>query len=157
MTDHAVTHSTFVIRRTYGASPERVFVAWADPAVKARWFGGPDEWVHGTHTLDFRVGGVERASNGPKGGPMHVFNARYQDIVPNERIVSTYEMYVDETRISVSVATVELRREGDATRLVYTEQGAFLDGQDDPAERERGTRELLDALGAALEPVPAEA
>jgi hypothetical protein len=31
------------------------------------------------------------------------------------------------------------------------EQGAFLDGHEDPALREPGTRELPDALGAALE------
>jgi uncharacterized protein YndB with AHSA1/START domain len=37
------------------------------------------------------------------------------------------------------------------TRLVYTEQGACLDGLDTPDAREHGTRELLDALGTALE------
>jgi hypothetical protein len=33
---------------------------------------------------------------------------------------------------------------------VYTEQGAFLDGYDDPAGREEGTHALLDKLGAEL-------
>lgn len=37
------------------------------------------------------------------------------------------------------------------TLLTYTEQGAFLDGFDDPTLRERGTRELLDALGNYLQ------
>lgn len=59
-------------------------------------------------------------------------------------------MHLDENRISVSLATVELRPEGKGTRLVFTEQGAFLDGYDDAGSREHGTRELLDALGAAL-------
>jgi uncharacterized protein YndB with AHSA1/START domain len=59
-------------------------------------------------------------------------------------------MYMDETRISVSLATVEFEPEGAGTRLVYTEQGAFLDGYDAPAGREQGTRDLLDALGAEL-------
>jgi len=31
-----------------------------------------------------------------------------------------------------------------------TEQGAFLDGYDDAGSRERGTQQLLDALGASL-------
>ncbi len=31
-----------------------------------------------------------------------------QDIVPDERIIFTYDMRLDETRISVSLATVEL-------------------------------------------------
>ena len=75
----------------------------------------------------------------------------YQDIIPDQRIVSTYEMLMADTRISVSLATVELTSAGSGTRLVYTEQGAFLDGHDTPAEREHGTRELLEALGAVVE------
>jgi uncharacterized protein YndB with AHSA1/START domain len=151
MTERSVTHSTFVIEQTYEASPERVFAAWADPDIKSEWFRGPDEDDSRTHELDFRVGGVERSAGGPKGGPVYAFEARYQDIVPNGRIVWTYEMYLGDVRISVSLATVELRPVGGATRLRFTEQGAFLDGYDDPAQRELGTRELLDALGAALE------
>ncbi|HLZ71361.1 MAG TPA: SRPBCC family protein [Dehalococcoidia bacterium] len=150
MSERSVTHATFVIERTYAASPARVFAAWADPAAKARWFAGPDEWQPGPHELDFRVGGRERVSGVPRGGPVHTFEARYHDIVPNERIISSYDMYMDETRISASLATVELQPAGDGTRLIYTEQGAFLDGYDDPALREHGTAELLDALGAAL-------
>jgi uncharacterized protein YndB with AHSA1/START domain len=45
--------------------------------------------------------------------------------------------------------------EGASTRLVLTEQGAYLDGFDDTGERERGTAELLDALGAELRREPA--
>jgi len=157
MAEQSVTHATFVVEHTYDASPARVFAAWADPAAKARWFAGPDEWESSGHELDFRVGGRERVSGGPKGGPVHTFEARYHDIVPNERIVSAYAMYMDETRISVSLATVELRPAGAGTRLIYTEQGAFLDGHDTPAERERGTRDLLDALGAELRREPANA
>ena len=38
-----------------------------------------------------------------------------------------------------------------AAWLVHTEQGAFRDGLDTPDAGEHGTRELLDALGTALE------
>lgn len=74
----------------------------------------------------------------------------YQDIVPDERIVYTYEMHLDDVRISVSLATVEFRPAEAGTRLVYTEQGAFLDGLDAPAQREQGTGSLFDALAAEL-------
>jgi hypothetical protein len=60
-------------------------------------------------------------------------------------------MYMDQVRSSVSVATVELEAVGDGTNLRYTEQGAFLDGSDSLASREQGSRDLLEALGAALE------
>jgi uncharacterized protein YndB with AHSA1/START domain len=146
------------VERTYDASPARVFAAWADPAVKARWFVGLDEWSQGGHELDFRVGGRERVSGGPPGGPVHTFDGRYQDIVPEERIVYTYDMHLDEQRISVSLATVEFERAGPGTRLTFTEQAVFLDGHDTPAQRERGTRDLLDKLAAELgrEPAPAQ-
>lgn len=150
MTDRTVVHATFVIERSYPAAPARVFAAWADPTAKSRWFAGPDEWQAGPHELDFRVGGREQVSGGPPGGPVHTFDACYHDIVPNERIISSYDMYLDGTRISSSLATVEFIADDAGTRLIYTEQGAFLDGHDAPAERERGTAELLDALGAAL-------
>jgi uncharacterized protein YndB with AHSA1/START domain len=151
MTERSVTHHTFVIERSYEARPSRVFAAWADPTIKARWFTGPEDWELDGYDLDFRVGGRERAVGHQSGGPVHTYEALYQDIVPEHRIVTTYEMYLDQTRISVSLATVEFRPAGDTnTLLVLTEQGAYLDGHDYPAEREEGTRELLDALDEEL-------
>ena len=150
MNERSVTHATFVVERTYDASPARVFAAWADPAAKARWFAGPAEWGTAEFELDFRVGGREINRGGPPGGPVHSFDARYHDIVPNQRIVYAYDLYLDDKRISVSLATVEFKPEGAGTRLIFTEQGAFLDGHDTSAPREQGTGDLLDALGAEL-------
>jgi uncharacterized protein YndB with AHSA1/START domain len=149
MSERSVAHATFVIERTYDAAPARVFNAWADPVAKARWFG-PGELTKGGHELDFRVGGREINRGGPPGGAVYTFDACYQDIVPDERIVYTYDMHLDETRISVSLATVELKPAGAGTRLIFTEQGVFLDGHDTPAEREHGTRSLLEKLDAEL-------
>jgi uncharacterized protein YndB with AHSA1/START domain len=150
MTERSVTHATFSIERTYDAPPGRVFAAFADPAIKARWFADSEAWGPGEHELDFRVGGREASRGGPAGGPVHRFEARYYDIVPAARIVFAYDMHLDDARISVSLATVELEPAGAGTRLTFTEQAAFLDGYDDAGARERGMRDLLDALGEAL-------
>jgi uncharacterized protein YndB with AHSA1/START domain len=153
----SVTHSTFSLERTYDASPARVFAAFADPEQKAQWFAGPEEWEQPVFEFDFRVGGREMNSGGPKGGPVHHFAALYYDIVPDERIVYSYEMHLDDKRISVSLATIELTPAAEGTRLTLTEQGAYLDDFDDPKLRETGTRDLLEALGAYLAQTPASA
>jgi uncharacterized protein YndB with AHSA1/START domain len=147
MTQRSVTHATFTVERTYPTPPEEVFAAWADPTAKAQWFGsgGGDDFE-----LDFRIGGREINRGGPDGGPVFTYDAHYHDIVDNERIVYTYEMYMGDTRISVSLTSVELTATADGTRLVFTEAGAFLDGHDTPQQRESGTGSLLDALGTAL-------
>lgn len=146
----AVVHNTFRIERTYAASPERVFAAFAHPENKAKWFSGPEAWVAHERQFDFRVGGREVLSGGPKGQPPHTFDARYFDIVPNQRIVYAYDMYVGERKLSVSLTTIEIAAQGSGTRLTMTEQGAFLDGVEDGSQREAGTQQLLDQLGRSL-------
>jgi uncharacterized protein YndB with AHSA1/START domain len=69
--------------------------------------------------------------------------------VPDQRIVYSYEMYANDVRISVSVATIQFAKADDGTALTYTEQGAYLDGIDGPAApelRKEGTTEMLDGL-----------
>ena len=114
MSERTVTHATFAVERSYAVPPARVFEAWADPVAKARWFGG-DDW---DHELDFSVGGRE-VSTGMMEGTSFTFEGRYQDIVPDERIVYSYEVLMGEARISVSLATVELTpaRRGHEARL----------------------------------------
>jgi uncharacterized protein YndB with AHSA1/START domain len=150
MTARSVVHDTFAIERTYGVPVTQVFRAWADPLLKARWFAGSADALEAGYELDFRVGGREINRGGPPGGPIYRYESEFRDIMPEQRIVYTYEMYTDNTRISVSVATVEFHGRDATTRLVVTEQGVFLDGHDTSAQREGGTRTLLDSLAAVL-------
>ena len=149
MTERTVLDASFTLERQYPHPPARVFAAFATPQQKLRWFAGGDEQV-AEYELDFSAGGREPARGTAPTAQTYVYDARYQDIVPNARIVYTYSMHIGEPRASVSVSTVEFIADGTATPLVYTEHGAYLNGLD-PAQREAGTRELLEALGAALE------
>lgn len=154
MPQRSTYHAMFVLERSLQATPQQVFAAWAQPEAKARWFGASDGWKSSGYELDFRVGGREALRSTPSGGgEAHVYEARYQDIVPNERIVYAYDMRLGDARISVSLATVELKPEETGTRMVYTEQAVFVDGGDglDAAKaRERGSRALLDSLERSL-------
>ena len=148
MSGRSVEHATFVVERRYEVSPERTFAAWADPEAKARWFVDSDASLE----LDFRVGGREHSRGTAPDGQPYSYEALYQDIVPAERIVYTYDMHLEETRISVSLATVEFASAGGSgTHMVFTEQGAFLDGQESPAGRAEGMGSLLDALEKELQ------
>lgn len=139
MTDHSVKHSTFTLERTYAASPAAVFAAWSDRDTKAKWFAAEDD----RYSLDFRVGGAEAVH----GGSDLVARSEYHDIVPDERIVYTTALFTDAVLSTVSLTTVRFARDGDGTRLVLTEQGTFLDDQEQPEWREQGTGDWLDALG----------
>ncbi len=150
MTVCTAVHDTFVVERSYEAPVNAVFRAWADPDRKARWFAGSADALGNGYGLDFRVGGTEVNRGGPPGGPVYTYQAEFRDIVVDQRIVYTYEMYADDARISVSVATVEFSESSGSTQLVVTEQGVFLDSHDTAAQREEGTRSLLDSLAASL-------
>jgi len=147
----AVTHGTFVIERSYGATPERVFAAFSDPAKKRRWYVEGHNNEAETFEMDFRVGGTERSSyrmgaKSPFPGTVISNETKYMDIVPNRRIVIAYTMSMGERRFSSSQATFELVPSEKGTELTFTEQGAYFEGSDGVERREQGWRQLLEHL-----------
>jgi uncharacterized protein YndB with AHSA1/START domain len=150
MSDRSAIPVTFVIQRGCTVPPARVFAAFSDPETKARWQESSeteavDDDAETYIEFDFRVGGHERFAFAMDGVTFS-YDAEYFDIVPNERIVYCYTMHANGKPDSISVVTIELGAEGAGTALTYTEQGVFLDNIDDPADRERGTADLLDNL-----------
>jgi uncharacterized protein YndB with AHSA1/START domain len=128
-----------------------VWQALTDEAAKQKWFGGPaGEWDPIERYMDVREGGSERAKGRWRSGLISTFDATYLDVVPHERLVYSYVMHLDDKKISVSLATMQLVSEDGGTKLSVAEQGAFLDGYDDAGAREHGTEYLLDRLGASL-------
>ena len=147
----SVAHGSFRLQRTYEARATRVWRAFTDPEAKQKWFTGPPgKWELLERRMDVRVGGTERLKGRWEGGLVSTFDATYHDVIANERLVYSYIMHLDEKKISVSLATIELAAEDGGTTVSITEQGAFLDGYDDAGSREQGTSHLLDALGTSL-------
>jgi len=155
MEERSVTHSTFVIERSYPTTPERVFAAFADPATKRRWYGAHETMAIEEFEMDFRVGGTDRAryrfqEGSPFPGAVLSNETTYHDIVPDRRIVIAYTMTLGGKRFSASLATFELVLTDQGTNLIFTEQGAFFEGADGPQMRERGWGKLLDKLAKEL-------
>lgn len=147
MTDRSVTHATFCVERIFDASPRRVWDAFAKPDQKARWS------CHETWTMQemtFAVGGREVAGGSDAGGPFWRFDGTYLDIVDGERFVVAYTMNRDDIPVSASIITWEIFPDPAGARLKFTDQGAYLDGHADPAEREAGSGLGLDNLAAML-------
>jgi uncharacterized protein YndB with AHSA1/START domain len=134
-------HGTFAIKRVWAATPQRIFSAWADPALKARWFRGPPEqWTEVRRSMDFRVGGLEVAEGRfNESGMSTLFEARYHVIEPGRRLVYVYDLHLSGELHSVTLSSLDLEPDGDRTRVSYTEQIVFMDGQDGIEMRRGGT------------------
>ena len=149
-TERSQVHHTFVVERDVPHPVERVWGAFADLEAKRRWWGSEEAEMTEPLSDDFRVGGHGRDAGRFDGGPVHRFESTYTDIVEHQRIVYTYDMWLDDAHISTSVTTIVLEPVDGGTRLTFTEQGVHLDGGDDGTMREHGTRELLEAMVASL-------
>jgi Uncharacterized conserved protein len=145
-------HGDFSLTRDIRVPVERAFAAFADPAQKKVWFTDGPDWETTDEAFDFRVGGTEIAEGRlHSDGVVSRFVARYTNIVENERIVLTYDMVVNGTHISTSVACYEFEPIDGGTRFTHTEHGVHFEGGDSPAQREEGTREIIETLVRYLE------
>lgn len=153
-----VRHDTFTISRRLDVPPPVVFAAFADTAVRRRWFKIPGSGS--TYHHEFGVGGGETAHStftALDAPPEHLdYRSRYLDIVPNRRIVYVYESTVNDVLRWTSLVTVLLADDAGSTHLTWTEQVAFLtrtgDGSADLPHLRGATALRLNGLAAALQP-----
>jgi uncharacterized protein YndB with AHSA1/START domain len=146
-----ITHSTFTLERRFPASVERVFQAWGNPEARRRWMAQGAE-----HSQNFVVGGLETVKGADGEGRALAYEARYAEIVLNERILTTSTLHTEDRLSTVSVTSIEFRAEDGDTRVVLTEHGIYLAGQEQPEWREHGTAQQLDTLAAEFAAVADE-
>jgi len=147
----STAHHTFSIERTYPHPVAKVWHAFADADAHFAWFETDEGWASDEQSDDFRVGGRTVTDGQWHGGPRSRYVNTYTDIVDGERIVATYDMWVDGTHISTSLTTTTFEPVEGGTRLTFVEQGVYLDGFDDGSMRETGSQGILDTLGRYLD------
>ncbi len=82
------TDRSIYIERVFNAPRERVWRAFTDPALVARWWGRGNELT--IERMDVERGGHWRyVEHGPEGA--HGFEGRYREVTPPERLAYTFE------------------------------------------------------------------
>lgn len=118
---------TIVITREFEAEPERVFRAYTEPDLVARWLG-PRRLAMRIEEYDARRGGSYRYVNIDRDGTEYAFRGVFHDVRPPERIVQTFtfEDFPDE----VALETAVFEDLGGRTRVTTTSLMGSLEARD---------------------------
>ena len=80
------------IRRLLAATPERVFAAFADPAIVSRWLTPSPEVKLTVLEFEFQVGGAYRFAYHVPGGQVMTVNGTYRSIEPPSKIAFSWNI-----------------------------------------------------------------
>lgn len=138
---------SLTLERFYPVAPEKVWRAWTDPQALSRWFGPGGPQPVALAELDVRVGGRFRVLFGGADGTEHEVQGAYREVVPNRRLVFTW-IWPRTTPERESLVTVELRKAGRGTELIFTHALHFDENVRD--DHRRGWSETFAKLGNFL-------
>lgn len=151
MKEQSIIHHTFTMERHYPVSPAKAFAAFSNPEKKKRWFGEGRMHDLDRFEMDFREGGAEHVhyrfgEKTPFPGVQLTNDSVFQNIVPDSRIMMASVMTMGGRCISTSLTTFEFLEADGGTNLIFTHQGAFLEGSGGPEMREMGWKALFEKL-----------
>jgi len=124
-TSARTSDTEFVMERTLDASPERVFDAYTDPAKVAQWWGQRNNTTS-VEQNDVRPGGAWRFVQRDAEGNAYEFYGEYLEVVPNEKVVYTFEFAGFPGHVVTD--TVAFEPEGAGTRLIAS--SSFMSKED---------------------------
>jgi uncharacterized protein YndB with AHSA1/START domain len=108
------TKPSLALKRRINAPPAKVYAAWIDPQKMMRWYAPA-----GTDTLaaetDARVGGRFRVLMRTADGQEHDVSGVYREVVPDEKLVFTWQWRSKPEW--ESLVTITLKRDGEGTIL----------------------------------------
>ena len=110
--------------RDFNVPPEKVFQAWTEPEILARWFG-PDGAAIQSAEIDLQIGGEYRLTLKEPDGSVAVLHGKYRKIDPPHDLVFTWILdgqacAGSDGQYAETVVTLAFQDQGGATRLVLT-------------------------------------
>ena len=119
-----IAQPSLTLKRRLNATPGKVWAAWTDPQIIARWFG-PASVKAGSERaeIDARIGGRFRVSFDMESGEHSEVGGVYREVVPNQRLVFSWAWHSTPER--QSQVTVTLKPDGDGTLLTLTHEQFF--------------------------------
>jgi len=128
------------VRRSFKASPERLFEAWTAPEELKRWHA-PAPAVVSLVEIDARAGGRYRIHmRDPEGREFHV-SGEYRVVDRPRRLVFTWKWEHEDITTQV---TLEFKPQGSGTELVLTHEG--LPSEASKGRHEHGWNGIFDKL-----------
>ena len=110
------------LTRTFAAPRAKVFEAWTDPEILKQWHA-PGDYTVPIAEADLRVGGRYRIRmQAPNKDINHTVGGEYKEIVPNEKLVYTWQWEDDVDDVGETLVTVEFRDNGEGTDIVLTHE-----------------------------------
>lgn len=148
-TSARTSDTEYVMERSLDASPERVFDAYTDPAKVAEWWGQRNSTTT-VETNDVRPGGNWRFVQRDAEGNGYEFYGDYLEVVPNEKIVHTFEFAGFPGHVTTD--TISFVPQGSGTRLVASSTFASKEDLDGmlATGMEGGANESWDRLAELL-------
>jgi uncharacterized protein YndB with AHSA1/START domain len=116
------------ITRDFDASPEKVFRAWTDPDLVARWLGPRDSEIR-IDSWDARTGGSYRYASVRDGEEVAAFYGSFHEIRPTVRLVQTFTWEGMPDGVSLDTMTFEDLGNG-RTRVVGVSVVDSLESRD---------------------------
>lgn len=141
-----------VMTRVFDAPRELVFRVSTDPHLIPEWWG-PRGLTTTVEKMDVKPGGEWRFIQRDQDGGEYAFHGEYREVVPSERLVSTFEYEGMPGQILVDTTTFETV--DGKTKLTTRTRFPSAEARDamNAADMESGARETMDRLEELLRKV----
>jgi uncharacterized protein YndB with AHSA1/START domain len=147
-----ITHDTFMLERTFTATPEQVFSAYADDKTRVQWAPPRTDEMRYSRS-EFRVHGTDEFRCGPAGDLRMSGRTVYLDIVENQRIVLAETVSSEGHIAAHSLVSWQLEPIGNATKVTVLVHVTSTVGGWMLAASHGGHSGALDNLQELLAPV----